>query len=151
MPAADLLPPEAYSWWVPALGLLLLAAVGGWLAWVHRSTDPRRRPARQPEHPGAGLRARYTAQVDSLHAAYRDGALDLRGLHLELGRTMREFASERLGTDVRSWTRADVAGHDPTRRVGHLLARWEEPSFAPDSDAEATTSTTRAKEVIGTW
>ncbi|WP_448073765.1 hypothetical protein [Georgenia yuyongxinii] len=151
MPAADLLPPEAYGWWVPVLGLLLLAAAAGWLTWVHRTTDPRRRPARPPEWPGPAMRERYAARVDALHAAYRSGTLDLRALHLELGRTMREFASERLDTDVRSWTRGDVAGHGPTRRVGHLLARWEEPSFALDSDAEAAASAARAKEVIGTW
>ncbi|WP_127130018.1 hypothetical protein [Georgenia sp. SYP-B2076] len=153
MPDADLFPPEAYSWWVPALGALLLVAVAAWFVLVHRRTDPGRmaRPGRAPARMTPGLRQRYTAEVEEHHARFRAGVYDLRALHLELARTMREFASERVGTDVRAWTRGDVAGFDPTRRVGHLLARWEEPSFAPDSDAEAAASTERAKEVIATW
>ncbi|KAE8762749.1 hypothetical protein [Georgenia thermotolerans] len=149
MPAANLLPPEAYAWWVPALGAALLLLAGAWALLVRGLTRPPR-PV-PPPPPGPGLRPRYVAEVDRLYAGYRAGALDLRGLHLALARTMREFASERLGTDVRSWTRAEVAGHDPTRRVGHLLARWEEPSFAPDSDAEAGAAAAAAREVVATW
>ena len=149
MPAADLLPPEAYGWWVPVLGAGLLLLTVAWALLVrHLTRAPRPVP---PAPPGPGLRHRYATEVDRLYAGYRAGALDLRALHLALARTMREFASERLGTDVRSWTRAEVAGHDPTRRVGHLLARWEEPSFAPDSDAEAGAAAAAAREVVATW
>lgn len=152
MPAGELLAPEAYAWWVPALGAALLLLVGAWHLLVHRLTDPARavRP-RAAGRPVGELRARYAAEVDEHHTRYRAGELDLRALHLRLARTMREFASERLGTDVRAWTRGEVAGYDPTRRVGHLLAVWEEPSFARRSDAEAAEAARRAKEVIATW
>ena len=148
MPAGDVLPPEAYHWWVPVVGVLLLLGVALWYWFVHRLTRPR--PAPAPEMP-AGLRRRYEEAVEAEYARYRDGEHDLRVLHLELARTMREFASERIGTDVRAWTRREVSGYDPTRRVGSLLATWEEPSFARRSDAEAATSAARAREVIRLW
>ncbi|UNX54693.1 hypothetical protein MF406_17750 [Georgenia sp. TF02-10] len=155
MPAGEALPPEAYAWWVPALGVALLAAVALWSLWVRRRTRPAAAgpapagPA--PTVPAGVLRARYTAEVEAHHAAYRAGTLDLRALHLALARTMRDFASARTGRDVRAWTRADVAGYDPTRRLGSLLAVWEEPAFARRSDAEAAASVAGAREVIARW
>lgn len=155
-PDADLLPPEAYTWWVPALGVLLLLLVAAWYVFVHRWTDPARvaersRRRRAPAPMSNNLRQRFAAEVDEHHGRYSEGEYDLRELHLELSRTMREFASERIGTDVRAWTRGDVAGYDPTRRIGGLLAQWEEPSFAVRSDAEAAESAQHAKEVIAQW
>jgi len=146
----DLLPPEAYSAWVPVLGGLLLLAVAGWYAFVLLST---RHPAR-PKEPGplsADGRARFEQDVEAAIAAYRRGEEDLRGLHLELARIMRSFASERIGKDVQSWTAREVSAYDPTARLGDLLHVWEEPSFARRSDAEAETAAERAREVIRQW
>lgn len=147
MPGADLLPPEGYAWWVPTLGVVLLALAVAWYLLVRRLTRAR------PAAPGVGVpvRQRYDAEVAHHLARYHAGELDLRALHLALARTMRAFASERIGADVTAWTRRDIAGYDPTRRVGHLLARWEEPSFASRSDAAAGESAARAREVIATW
>ncbi|MPV38885.1 hypothetical protein [Georgenia subflava] len=155
MPDADVLPPEAYTWWVPVLGLVLLLLVAAWYVFVHRWTDParvaRRRSRREAPGPMTpSMRQRYAAEVDQHFERY-EREHDLRALHLELARTMREFASERIGTDVRAWTRGDIAGYDPTRRVGDLLSHWEEPSFAVRSDAEAAASAAHAKEVVAQW
>ncbi|MEE6271872.1 hypothetical protein V2J56_00750 [Georgenia sp. MJ206] len=147
--ADSLLPPEAYTWWVPALGALLLLAVAGWYTWVLLSTR-RERAAKTPDMDAAG-RARYERVVAETVERYRHDELDLRGLHLELARTMRAFASERIGRDVSSWTRADVASYDPTRQIGDLLAVWEEPSFARRSDAEAAAAADQARAVINQW
>ncbi|WP_413451808.1 hypothetical protein AA0Y32_14180 [Georgenia phoenicis] len=148
--AESLLPPESYSTWVPVVGVLLLLAVAGWYAFVLLST---RRPDR-PREPGPlspDGRARFEEDVEAALAAYRAGESDVRGLHLELARIMRSFASERLGRDVRSWTAREVAEHDPTAQLGDLLHRWEEPSFARRSDAEAETAASSAREVIRRW
>ncbi|MFC4554643.1 hypothetical protein [Georgenia faecalis] len=146
---ADLIGPQAYAWWVPALGAALLLAVAGWYTWVLLST----RRDRVAEAPVMGLdrRATYAQAVATTLQRYRAEELDLRALHLELARTMRAFASERIGRDVSSWTRADVATFDPTRQIGELLAVWEEPSFARRSDAEAEEAAARAGEVIRSW
>lgn len=149
MPGDDLLPPEAYSWWVPALGVALLALVAAWYLFVRWYTGPRR--GRPDPAAAPSVRQRYAAEVQAHLARYEAGELDQRGLHLALAATMRAFVSERIGADVRGWTRADIAGYDPTRRVGHLLALWEEPSFATRSDAAPAVSAARAREVIETW
>jgi endonuclease/exonuclease/phosphatase family metal-dependent hydrolase len=147
--ADSLLPPVAYSWWVPALGAALLLAVAGWYAYVLLST--------RHDRPGESLamaadgRARYVAAVEAALARYEAEELDVRSLHLELARTMRAFASERIGRDVTSWTRGDIAAYDPTRSLGELLARWEEPSFARRSDAEADEAAAAAREVVALW
>lgn len=145
----DLLPPEAYSAWVPVLGGVLLLAVAGWYAFVLLSTRRDRTPEPGPLSPDG--RARYVQDVDAALESYRRGEEDLRGLHLELARIMRDFASERIGRDVRSWTAGDIAGYDPTARLGDLLRLWEEPSFARRSEAEAVTAAERAREVIRQW
>jgi hypothetical protein len=147
--ADSLLPPEAYSWWVPALGGALVLLVALWFIYVLRSTR-RPDPAKQPPMTG-DARGRYEIAVDGAVADYRSGDLDLRSLHLRLARLMRDFASDRMGRDVRPWTRSEIAAHDPTARVGHLLAVWEEPSFARRSDAEAETAADQAREVIRQW
>lgn len=147
--ADSLLPPEAYSWWVPVLGATLLVLVALWLTIVLLSTR-RRDPAQQPVMRG-DARGRYEGAVEDAVADYRRGDLDLRALHLRLARLMRDFASERIGRDVRPWTRGQIAAHDPTARIGDLLAVWEEPSFARRSDAEAEAAAQRAREVIRQW
>ncbi len=155
-PDVDLLPPESYAWWVPTIGAVLLVLVAAWYVFVHIWTNPervaaRRRKRYQPQPMAPTLRQRYAAEVDDHHRRYADGEIDLRVLHLELSATMRKFASERIGTDVTSWTRGDIAGYDPTRRVGGVLAVYEEPSFAERSEAEVLVSVTNAKEVIAEW
>ncbi len=147
--ADSLLPPEVYSTWVAVVGGLLLLAVAAWYAYVLWSTRAAR-PTSQPQM-ARDERSRYLGEVDEVLGTYRAGARDVRALHLELARIMRAFASERIGRDVSSWTRAQIAEHDPTARVGRLLADWEEPSFARRSDAEAEYAAHRAREVIGQW
>lgn len=148
--AESLLPPESYSTWVPVLGGVLLLAVVAWYAFVLLSTRRPDRP-REPGPLGADGRARFEEDVEAALSAYRRGERDVRGLHLDLARIMRSFASERIGRDVRSWTAGEIADHDPTTQLGDLLHLWEEPSFARRSDAEADTAVQRAREVIRRW
>ncbi|MDD9205815.1 hypothetical protein PU560_04950, partial [Georgenia sp. 10Sc9-8] len=65
MPADELVPPEAYSWWVPTVGALLLLAVAVWYAWVLWRT--RRGGHGQPEQvpvPGT-VRQHYEQEVEA--------------------------------------------------------------------------------------
>ena len=146
----DLLPPEAYSTWVPVVGGVLLLAVAGWYAFVLLSTRHPDRPKEAGPLSREG-RARFEKEVHDALLAYQRGEQDLRGLHLELARIMRAFASERIGQDVQSWTAGEIAGYDPTAQLGDLLHVWEEPSFARRSDAEAESAVWRAREVIRQW
>lgn len=155
---ADLLPPEAYAWWVPVVAVVLLLLVAAWLAFVFWWSNPERVAAREakkaqyaPAPITTSLRRRYTEEIDEHLGRYEAGAIDLRELHLELSSTMRRFASERIGTDVTTWTRGDVASYDTTRRLGDLLAVYEEPSFAQRSQAEVRASASSAREVINRW
>lgn len=147
MPPADPLPAVGYAWWVPAVGGVLLLAVAAWFAWVLWSTS-RRRSADLARGPA---RAEFLAEVDGAYDRYRDGALDLRGLHLELAAVLRAYASERAGADVRSWTASRIGADGRLAPVGELLAAWEEPSFAPRSHAAAEEAAGRAREVISRW
>jgi len=150
LPAAELWPPEHLAWWLLAVGLGLLVLVALWYVFVFRSTRPER--PHQPPIIGSGERGGFEARVAELHRRYEARDLDLRGLHLELARTMREYASARLGRDVSSWTASELA--EATRSdvaLGDLLLEWEEPSFARRSDAEADRAVAGAREVIARW
>lgn len=155
---ADLLPPEAYAWWVPLVAAVLLVLVAAWLVFVFWWSNPERVAAREakktrfaPAPMTTSLRQRYTDEIDQHLGRYDEGTIDLRELHLELSSTMRRFASERIGTDVTTWTRGDVASYDTTRQLGDLLAIYEEPSFAQRSEAEVRASASSAREVVNRW
>lgn len=150
MPAADLWPPEHLAWWVLAVGAGLLVLVVAWYILVFALTRPRRQPA-PSAGVGSGERARFEAQVGDIYRRYEAHELDLRGLHLELARTMREYASLRLGRDVSSWTASELTTAQPGLPLGELLREWEEPSFARRSDAEARRAVSGAREVITRW
>lgn len=155
---ADLLPPETYAWWVPVVAAVLLVLVAAWLVFVFWWSNPTRVAAREakkarftPAPMTTSLRQRYTEEIDQHLGRYEEGEIDLRELHLELSSTMRRFASERIGTDVTTWTRGDVASYDTTRQLGDLLAVYEEPSFAQRSEAEVRASASSAQEVVNRW
>ncbi len=75
----------------------------------------------------------------------------LRALHQELGKQMRAIVSERSGWDMSSWSVGDVKERPPLAEVAELLAAWERPSFAPDPQARAEESVSRALAVVSRW
>lgn len=75
----------------------------------------------------------------------------LRALHLELGKQMRVIVSERSGWDMSSWSVGDMRAQQPLAEVAELLASWERPSFAPDPQAHAEESVSRAVAVVSRW
>lgn len=149
MPAADLHPPANLAWWVLAVGIGLLLLVVVWYLLVFRTTRAPRPAA--PQELTRGERDGFDDRVVALHERYRSAEIDLRGLHLELARTMRAYATLRLGRDVGSWTASEIAAAQPGANLGELLAEWEEPSFARRSDAEAQRAIGNAREVVARW
>ena len=138
-------PPVTYAWWVPALGAVLLVTAVALLLWLAsraRTVGPdRERTARG--------RTDWWGAVETLHARFLAGELDLRGLHLALAHLVRGSGTERTGTDLTSMTRGEVAEGFPA--AGELLARFEQPSFARDPRTEARESVDRTLEVISRW
>lgn len=149
-PIHEPIPPAAYSTWVWIVGIALLVAVALWYWWVLRSTRPRPAPD-LPESHWASLREGTLRRVDHAEEQYRTGNADLRSLHLELNTILREFATERLGQDAMWMTSGEIARFEGSAQVADLLASFEEPAFAHDTDAQAFAATARTRDVIATW
>lgn len=148
----DPVPPAAYAAWVPIVGGALLVLIGVWLWWVFWYT--RSRPfddkgGRRDRY--ATLRGRTIEDIARAEERYREGATDLRTLHLDLNHIMREFANGRMRMDTSSLTVAELARLEGTGRLTELLADYEEPAFAIDSDAEALAATSSARAVVEQW
>lgn len=161
--------------------MLIVAVVGLILAlvWILRAfLVTRRDTGRQvgdiPMAPGR--RSQWAIRVDEVAERYRNGEIDLRGLHLELASVVRGFATARSGEDLSSATvreildMADTTGPrsieerlrivlsrrrpldaNPLGHVGELLAVWEQPSFDRDSQAAADAAVKHAQEVVRRW
>lgn len=148
----DPVAPASYAAWVLIVGLALVALIAGWLWWVFWYT--RKRPFEDKGGRGdryASLRTRTIASIAQAEARFREGETDLRTLHLDLNHIMREFANGRLRMDTSSLTVAEIAKIEGTDRLTTLLADYEEPAFAIDSDAEALAATTSARAVVEQW
>lgn len=140
-----MLPPVLYAWWVPGLGLALLAAAALWLLWL-LARARRRGPEAAPVD-----RQSFLARVDGLEDRFARGETDLRGLHLALAALVREFGTARLGRDITPLTRREVDAAFPQTGLGELLGRFEQPSFAQSPEVEAATSLRRTREAVGSW
>src|SRR5690625_3436905 len=125
-----------------------------WSSDVCSSDLTRKRPARDESGRGdayASLRTSSLKEVDAAETRYREGEADLRNLHLDLNHILREFASGRLRMDASSLTVGELATLEGTDRLTDLLADYQEPAFAADSDAQALAATQHARAVISQW
>jgi len=139
--------PVLYAWWVLAFGVALLLAAAAWLWWVLR----RRGEGDAVGRVAGPVRRTYRVRVDEVYERFTRGEIDLRALHLELARLVREFGSERVGQDLTWMSRGEVAEYHPRTGLGPLLARYEQPSFSRDSRVEAETTMRMTREVIESW
>ena len=161
MPVDELNDPVLYSWWVPVVGVLLIALVIAYLVWAVRST--RRRPedrlppppprAMHGGDPFAAVRPVYLAKVDVLERRYTAGELDARALHLELSALVRDFASVRRGMDARVLTLSELRRIQGTKRLASLIETYYRPAFARYGTVGASTeqAVAGARRVISQW
>ncbi|PFG21062.1 hypothetical protein [Serinibacter salmoneus] len=150
MPVPDIVavPPQAYSGWLWLLALLLLLAVGAWYVVLPRLAR------REPGHPGTpvdALRQQHHALVDDAYARYEAGEIDLRALHLEYNRLLRDYGTARTGRDLSSLTARDLDRLADAGPLREALDSFSEPAFAAESDAEARRATETTRAVIASW
>jgi len=143
-------PPVAYSTWVWVGGLALIAGILAWYWWVMRHTRPRPAPDLPASH-WASVRQEALNKIDSVESEFRNGHLDLRALHLELNTILREYATERLDRDAMWMSASEIAEFDGAKQASELLAAFEEPSFAYDTDAEALAGVHELRGVVQSW
>ncbi len=132
--------------------LVLLVA---WLVYLFVAYW-RRRKVRRGMRLGAFSgpdRERWIADIRRIAETYlpANDEESLRSLHQELGKQMRAIVSERSGRDVSSWSVGDMRAQPALAEVAELLASWERPSFAPDPQAHAEESVSRALAVVSRW
>lgn len=161
MPVDELYDPVLYSWWVPVVGVLLVAAAVGYVIWAVRST--RRRPAPPPPpaapvlasrgDPYAAVRPLYLSKVDVLEQRFTAGELDARALHLELSAVVRDFGTVRRGLDTRVLTLSDLRRLTGTRDLANLIETYYRPAFARYGTVGASTERAidGARRVISRW
>jgi hypothetical protein len=147
----DPVPPAAYSTWVPIVGVALLLVIGAWLFFVFWKTRERPYEETGRRDRYATLRGTALDAITRAESRYREGETDLRTLHLDLNHLMREFANGRLRMDTSSLTVAEIARIEGSDRLHALLAEYQEPAFAIDSDAEALAATSSARAVVEQW
>lgn len=147
----DAVPPVLYSWWVPALGalLLVLAALWVWFALRKRTGESPRRM--QTEAQAADTRVTFLARFETEYNRFLNDEIDLRDFHLRVANLTREFGTARMGRNILSMSRAEVEEAFPRMGIGVLLRRCEQPSFSRDSRAEAHTTMTKVHEVVERW
>ena len=164
MPSDELYPPVAYSWWVPALGLLLLLLVVAWFIVVFRRTRrvaptdavddaPRHAdvPSRARVDPYRALRDVHLARLGDVERRRAAGEISSREAHLELSAIARSFGTARTGTDMTVLTVREVRALGGASRMSALLDRLSPGAFAPRSKRTVSTSIAQARAVIDTW
>lgn len=163
MPVDELNDPVLYSWWVPVLGVVLVALAVAYVVWAVRHT--RRRPEQDVppappvrqlgpyDDPYASVRPVYLAKVDALEQRFDAGELDARALHLELSAVVREFGTVRRGVDTRVLTLSDLRRVDGARSLANLIETYYRPAFARYGAVGASTERALegAREVISRW
>ncbi|RYV52816.1 hypothetical protein [Pengzhenrongella frigida] len=164
MPSDELYPPVAYSWWVPALGVLLVLLVVAWfivVLWRTRRVAPTDGVVDAPRHANGPSRARidpyralrdaHLARLDDVARRRNAGEISSREAHLELSAIARSFGTARTGIDMTVLTVREVRALGGAIRMSALLERLSPGAFAPRSKRTVSTSIGRARAVIDTW
>ena len=135
--------------------VLCLVALVAWLVFLLVAYRRRRKAWREMTLGAFSVsdRERWIADIRRIAETYlpANDEESLRALHQELGKQMRAIVSERSGWDMSSWSVGDVKERPPLAEVAELLAAWERPSFAPDPQARAEESVSRALAVVSRW
>ena len=139
----DLEPPFAYSayWYAIGLGLILLAVLLRYLF--------NRIFSRKVESPlkADKLYRETMERIDGIDQSYRGRQLDLRTLHQDLSREVRQY------TQLMEGLRAQSMVYDELCRkarpdLANLIGDYYGPEFAYVSQADAAASVAKAKESV---
>lgn len=151
MPVGEPLDPVLYSWWVLALGIVLVLGALAWVLWVLRR--PRTVPLAQMmrDRQAPKVRLSYGQKLEALYRRFVERSIDVREFHLQTAVLVREFGSERVGRDLSTLSRGEVEAFYPGTELGPLLARCEQPSFSRDASGQAQQTFNWAREVIAQW
>ena len=160
MLAAEINDPVTYSWWWDLVAAAAVLAVAGWMTFVlvmtrRRTPEPDLELLLGPYSDRfATVRPIYLGRVDAVERRFRDGELDVRGLHLELSAVVRDFATVRRGVDARVLTLSDRRRLEGARHLAELIETYYRPAFAqPDGAPQVSPeqSIHGARKVISQW
>lgn len=149
----NLLPPEAYSWWVLWIGITLILISLVWIGWL----VIRYRFARasgvfdEPTLAEISLEMyqRYSQQIGEIRQRYQAGEISARDVHLSLSVLMRALATERSGIDLEVATVSEICEQfRQWPNLGLFLTRCESPSFSSREDSNTDEIINLAYEVI---
>ncbi|MDR1861453.1 MAG: hypothetical protein LBQ41_00255 [Candidatus Ancillula sp.] len=83
----------------------------------------------KPKPPVRELRAKYFALLDEILVLFKNGQLNEDGVYYETASTLRKYASERSGDDLRSMTKRDLEGKEGLTILHDSIAELYNPEF----------------------
>lgn len=139
----DLEPPFAFSayWYAIGLGLILLAVLLRYLF--------NRIFSRKVESPlkADKLYRETMERIDGIDQSYRGRQLDLRTLHQDLSREVRQYTQLMEGLRVQSMVYDELC-RKARPDLANLIGDYYGPEFAYVSQADAAASVAKAKESV---
>ena len=154
--------PFEYSWWVPVLGLLLLAGAGVCLFFFARMLKQYMPEAKKKDMPKIKnltpqelflLKRKYEGQLQGLHKAYAGQQIEKREAYQDLSMLIREFVRDATGIHVENYTVKEIKSLG-IRRLDMLMDEYYLPEFAEEFRAkhkDFSTSCNTALGVIRSW
>ena len=154
--------PFEYSWWVPVLGLLLVAAGGVCLfffAGMLKKYMPEAKKKNAPKIKNLTpqelflLKRKYEGQLQGLLRAYGGRQIEKREAYQDLSMLIREFVRDATGIHVENYTVKEIKSLG-IRRLDMLMDEYYLPEFAEEFRAkhkDFNTSCNTALGVIRSW
>ena len=139
----DLEPPFAYSayWYAIGLGLILLAVLLRYL-FIRIFKREVQSPFKIDK-----LHKQAIARIDGIDKSYRDRQCDLRTMHQDLSREVRQYAQLMEGLRAESMVYDELC-QKARPDLADVIGDYYGPEFAYMSQADAAASVAKAKESI---
>ncbi|WP_051545476.1 hypothetical protein [Butyrivibrio sp. MC2021] len=154
--------PFEYSWWVPILGLFLLAGAGVcifFFATALKKYLPERKKNNLPKVRSLSpqelfaLKRKYEGQLQGLLNTYASNQIEKREAYQDLSMLIREFVHDATGIHVENYTVKEIRSLG-IRRLDMLMDEYYVPEFAEEFRAkhkDFNVSCNTALGVIRTW
>lgn len=148
-------PPIGYAWFWPAIGVLLLLSVAGWLGFVFFWTRKSKigsasTPIPLPPRRLPSVRAKYSALIEDIAAQYHRGEIDAREANQQLSVAVRGFTREVTGLSSDRMTLAELrtVGLPPLEAA---VAFFYPAEFGLESSPQVGESVALAHQVVRAW